>query len=186
MHPDFKLPAKMTISGRSSSITAAFFTAITPVIEPTDAEVEEALRILGMSRGNCVCAYCGGTKSEWDHFRPIVENKLPTGFITEIANLIPSCGKCNQSKGNKHWKMWMETGKGSLRTRAIPGVDKRVERLHAYESRWQPVRLDYAAIVGEELWAKHLANWNTLRTVMTEAQSHAEKLRAAIYAHLGK
>lgn len=77
-------------------------------------------------------------------------------------------------------------GKGSLRTRAIPGVDKRVERLHAYESRWQPVRLDYAAIVGEELWAKHLANWNTLRTVMTEAQSHAEKLRAAIYAHLGK
>ena len=187
MHPDFQLPSKGTINGRSSSITAAFFTAITPAIEPTETEVEEVLSILGMSRGNCVCAYCGGVKSEWDHFRPIVEGRLPTGFITEIANLVPSCSKCNQSKGNRHWKQWMMgTAKGSPKSRNVREIDKRIAALDAYEKRWQPVKLDYPSIVGEQLWAKHLQNWKSLLASMVEAQLHANDLRTAIHAHLKK
>ena len=42
-----------------------------------------------------------------DHLRPLVKDKEPTGYISEIHNLVPSCGKCNQSKGNKEWKAWM-------------------------------------------------------------------------------
>ena len=185
MHPDFKLPSKGTIKGRSSTITAAFFTAITPVVEPTDAEVDDALMILGMSRGRCVCVYCGGLKSEWDHFRPIVENQQPTGFITEIANLVPSCGKCNQSKGKQHWKAWLlGSAPGSPKSRGIHDLDTKVERLDAYEKWRQPIQLNYPAIVGEELWTKHLQNRKSLLTAMTEAQTHAEKLRTAISSQL--
>jgi hypothetical protein len=158
MHPDFQLPSKMTIHGRSSSITASFFTALTPVIEPSEADVEEALEVLGMSRSHCVCAYCGAAKSEWDHFRPIVEKQLPTGFITEIANLVLSCGKCNQSKGNKHWKQWiLGPAKGSPKSRGVPDLADRVSRLEAYENWRKPVQFNYASIVGEELWAKSLS-----------------------------
>jgi endonuclease I len=36
-----------------------------------------------------------------------VLKKKPTGYISEIHNLVPACGKCNQSKGNKEWRQWM-------------------------------------------------------------------------------
>jgi hypothetical protein len=77
MHPDFDLPSKGRVDGRASSITAAFFQAITPVIPPSDVEVEEALVVLGMAPGNCRCAYCGDPRTEWDHFRAIVKGRQP-------------------------------------------------------------------------------------------------------------
>ena len=50
-----------------------------------------------------------------------------TGFITEIANLVPACGKCNQSKGNKPWRDWMLSGaKLSPTGRAVANVADRV------------------------------------------------------------
>src|SRR4030042_5456673 len=105
----FQMPTPMTISGRSSSITAAFVSAIIPQIEPTDEEVKTALDILQMSPDNVSCAYCGAQATEWDHLRPLVANQKPTGFISEIRNLVPSCGKWNQSKGNKYWMDWSES-----------------------------------------------------------------------------
>src|SRR5260370_35377054 len=92
MHPDFDLPSKGRVDGRTSSITAAFFQSITPVIPPSDVEVEEALGVLEMASGNCLCAYCGDPRTEWDHFRAIVKGRKPTGCITEIANLGPGWG----------------------------------------------------------------------------------------------
>src|SRR5687768_4986894 len=103
----FQMPTSMTITGRSSSITNAFVSAIIPVVFPTEAEVIEALAVLGMLPTDVRCAYCGDASSEWDHLRPLVVNQKPTGFISEIANLVPSCGKCNQSKGKKPWREWM-------------------------------------------------------------------------------
>lgn len=60
------------------------------------------------------CAYCGDTPSEWDHFFSVVSGKQPTGFITEVYNLVPSCGKCNQSKGSKNWKEWIRGNTAAL------------------------------------------------------------------------
>src|SRR5580692_1306156 len=102
-----QLPSRGSISGRSSSITNAFFNAVIPVIEPTNEETLEVLEILGMGPSDIRCAYCGDKYTEWDHFRPIITDQKPTGYITEIANLVPSCGKCNQSKGKLNWKEWM-------------------------------------------------------------------------------
>jgi len=48
--------------------------------------------------------------TDWDHLRPLVRNRRPTGFISEIKNLVPSCGPCNQSKGAADWKAWMTEG----------------------------------------------------------------------------
>src|SRR5688572_33120377 len=129
MHPDFDLPSPGSIKGRSSSITAAFIQAIVPVIEPTDAEVVEALSVLGMKPGTCVCAYCGDPRTEWDHFRPLVSGQRPTGFITEIANMVPACGKCNQSKGGKPWRQWMTSkAKRSPTSREVNDLDGKIAR----------------------------------------------------------
>jgi hypothetical protein len=187
MHPDFDLPSKGRVDGRTSSITAAFFQAITPVLPPSDVEVEEALGVLGMASGNCLCAYCGDPRTEWDHFRAIVKGRKPTGYITEIANLVPACGKCNQSKGNKNWKEWMLSAAArSPKQRGISGLDQRVARLEAYERWRQPVCIDYAAIVGPERWSQYQVLLDTAVAHLSEAQKVALELQAIINAGLVK
>ena len=103
----FKMPTPVKIMGRTSSITNAFVNGIIPVIEPTEQEIENALRTLGMDTDHIVCAYCGNPYIEWDHFHPLIKDKMQTGYISEIHNLVPACDKCNQRKGNKDRKKWM-------------------------------------------------------------------------------
>jgi 5-methylcytosine-specific restriction endonuclease McrA len=120
MPTTFQMPTPVSIMGRSSSITNSFINAIIPVVLPTEDELREALSILQMSADDLRCAYCGDRSTEWDHLRPLVVNQRPTGYISEIGNLVPACGKCNQSKGNKPWRSWMEgTAPQSPKTRGV-------------------------------------------------------------------
>jgi 5-methylcytosine-specific restriction endonuclease McrA len=176
-----KLPSPMNVTGRSSSITNAFINAIVPVIEPTEKEELEALRILHMEPEDIRCAYCGDKATEWDHFRPIVSRQQPTGYITEIANLVPSCGKCNQSKGKAHWKTWMEGGaKLSPKSRKIHDLAKRVERLEAYSEWREPRMIDFAALAGPEMWHRHRKNWEDVLNLLKSSQKLASEIRALV------
>ncbi len=176
-----QLPKPMSVTGRSSSITNAFISAIIPVIEPTREEELEALRILQIDRDDIRCAYCGDKATEWDHLRPIIRGQEPTGYITEIANLVPSCGKCNQSKGKSHWRAWMEGGaRLSPKTRGIPDLVQRVERLQNYENWRQPHQMDFARIVGPEIWKRHRENWRSVLDLLKKSQELAGEIRAIV------
>lgn len=100
----FKMPNPVKITGRTSSITNSFVNGIIPVVMPTEHEVEEALETLGMTEETICCSYCGDTCTEWDHFHPLIRDKQPTGYISEIHNLVPACSKCNESKGCRDWR----------------------------------------------------------------------------------
>jgi hypothetical protein len=177
------LPTAKTVTGRSSSITNAFIVAVVPVIEPTEAEELEALGILGMTPTSIRCAYCGDAHTEWDHLRPVVRGKEPTGYITEIANLVPACGKCNQSKGASYWKDWIQgPAKLSPKTRAVAGLEERIERLVAYEAWKVPKCIDFAAEVGDELWQRHRKNWNAVLDLLRESQDLAKEIRQIVTA----
>jgi hypothetical protein len=177
MHPDFDLPTRGRIDGRTSTITAAFFQAITPVRIPSDAEVDDALAVLGMTTGDCRCAYCGDPRTEWDHFRPVVKDRQPTGYITEIANLVPSCGKCNQSKGNKDWREWMlSDARLSPQRRQISDLAARVARLEAFAKWRRPIQIDYAETVGAERWGKYQELLSTAVSHLVTAQGLALEL----------
>ena len=179
-HPDFNPPGKPPkLTGRRSTLTGLFFTTLTPYIEPTEADVEDALGVLGMKRGACVCAYCGDKKSEWDHFRAVVKNRKPTGYITEIANLVPACGKCNQSRGNKDWKEWMRgPAAQSPARRGVPDIEERIRRLEAFAIWRKPVRIDYSKLIAEEHWARHTGNLERVLSFLEEAEAHAANLRS--------
>ncbi len=125
----FQMPKAVKIMARTSSVTNSFVNGIIPVVHPTDAEIEKALEILGMTPKDVRCSYCDDPYTEWDHLRPLVKNRRPTGYITEIRNLVPACGKCNQSKGNTDWRDWI-TGPAKLSplTRAVPGLEDRIAR----------------------------------------------------------
>ena len=176
----FAMPKAVRISGRSSSITNAFVNGIIPVVPPTVEQVDEALRILRME-DKVVCAYCGDTASEWDHLRPLVIGKQPTGYISEIHNLVPACGKCNQSKGNKPWRTWMfSSARLSPQTRAVTGLEERVNRLAAYEEWETPTLIDFALVVGHELWDEHWQNHAAILQAMKDAEITVELIRSKI------
>ena len=181
----FAMPKPVRVSGRSSSITNSFVNGIIPVIKPSESQITEALEILGMP-DEVVCAYCGDTATEWDHLRPLVTGKQPTGFISEIHNLVPACGKCNQSKGNKAWREWMfGPARLSPATRGVFDNDERAQRLAAYEQWELPTVVDFAEVVGAELWERHWANHAAIIALMREAEVTVEEIRTRIAASAG-
>lgn len=176
-----QLPAPMSVTGRSSSITNAFINAIIPVVDPTKEEELEVLSILQIDPDDICCAYCGDKATEWDHFRPIVKNQEPTGYITEIANLVPSCGKCNQSKGASDWREWMEgAAKLSPKTRGVRDLEGRVERLGKFEAWRQPRKIDFPAVVGSVMWERHRENWRSVLDLLKKSQELATEIRAIV------
>lgn len=176
----FMMPRTTSVTAKTSTITNAFVNAIIPQIAPTTSEIEIVLTLLEMKSAP-ECAYCGDPPSEWDHFRPVVRDKRPTGFITEIRNLVPSCGKCNQSKGSSDWERWMKgRAKLSPASRGISDLEDRIVRLRRFEE-WGAV----SAISLEDLVPEAELNlhWDYLRKTiasMCEAQVHARKLQVAV------
>jgi len=174
----FKMPNPVKITGRSSSITNSFVNGIVPVIEPSEEEIKEALSILGMDETTICCAYCGGTYTEWDHLRPLVVNKTATGYVSEIHNLVPACGKCNQSKGNQPWREWMYSdAKLSPATKKVPDIDERYERLARYEKWGVPLRVDIESIVGTYKWQQHWENCEKIKKLMQESQVLSDEIK---------
>lgn len=183
----FAMPKPVRITGRSSSITNSFVNGIIPVVVPTEAEVRAALEILGML-DRVTCSYCGDTSTEWDHLRPLVSNQRPTGYISEIHNLVPACGKCNQSKGNKDWLTWMRSSAPlSPKSRGVADIEDRIARLQEYERQASPTRVDFEAAVGPDLWQRHWAHHKHLLELMRLADQDAQEIRTRVWeAHEAK
>lgn len=181
----FKAPTPMKITGRISTVTNSFVNSIIPSIEPTEQEIEECLEILELDPNNLCCAYCGDKATEWDHLRPLVKDKEPTGYISELRNLAPTCGKCNQSKGNKYWKNWIKSeAKLSPKTRQAKHLDKKIERLERYKE-WGGVQpIDFKEMISEELWNQHWHNCRNLHKEMRSCQILADKIKAQIQKKL--
>lgn len=176
----FAMPKPVRITGRSSSITSSFVNSVIPVVMPTEPQVREALEILGML-DHVSCIYCGDTSTEWDHLRPLVDKQRPTGYISEIHNLVPACGKCNQSKGNKNWLTWMRsTARLSPSARGVVDIEERIARLQEYENRGVPTRIDFEAAVGAELWERHWVHHNRLLELMRVADQDAQEIRMRV------
>jgi len=134
-----------------------------------------------MTPDTVVCAYCGDPSIEWDHLRPIVRQKKPTGHVSEIGNLVPACGKCNQSKGNKNWRDWMlSEARLSPKSKGVADLNERIARLEAYE-KWKPRDpIDFESIVGAEMWRRHWQNHDNVVRLMRQSQDHANRIKAAI------
>lgn len=181
----YRLPVPMSVTGRSSSLTNAFINAIIPIIPPTEEEELEALAVLRIKPDNIRCVYCGDKATEFDHLNPIIRNQEPTGYITEIANLVPSCGKCNQSKGASPWRKWI-IGSASLspKTREIPDIEERILRLDDYEKWRQPRKMDFPSIVGPELWKRHRQNWTDVLALLKSSQILADEIRVLVKNHV--
>lgn len=183
----FRMPLLQTMVSRKSSITNAFVCAIIPVVSPTTDDITAALGILQIDAEDVRCVYCGDKATEWDHLRPLVWKRRPTGFISEIANLVPACGKCNQSKGNKPWRDWMVSkAKLSPTGRGLVGVAERIARLDAYE-RWRPpTTVNFSEIFGPEEWERYWQLCDKVILELESCQQVADSIRARTAASIAR
>ena len=177
----FMMPNPVTITGRISSVTNAFVNGVSPCIFPTHDEVERVLALLEMDADDVRCAYCGGEYTEWDHFRPLVVAKKPTGYISEINNLVPACGKCNQSKGNRYWRDWIVSdAKKSPKTRGVANLADLIARLENFEKQSKPIKMDFESVVGKSKWEEHWNNCNKLHAMMKESQVLSDEIKRVL------
>lgn len=170
----FKMPGGFTITGRTTSIRNVFVAAIIPVIRPTADEIREVLQLLELDPRDLRCSYCGDIATEWDHLRPLVKDGKPTGYPSSIRNLVPSCGKCNQSKGKSDWKKWMlGAAPRSPSARGRTDLKERIARLEGYEAWSNCVALNVEGLVPPQLWEQYYRIQEEILTRMREAQKLA-------------
>ncbi|NQX82844.1 MAG: HNH endonuclease [Flavobacteriaceae bacterium] len=177
----FKMPNAVTIMGRSSSITNSFINGIIPLIDPSEEDIEKVFEIFKMSSEDIRCVYCGDKSSEWDHLLPIIKDKKPTGFISEIQNLVPACGKCNQSKGNQNWNDWIKgDAKQSPFTREVEGLDQKISYLLEFEKWKTTTNIDFREIIGIEKWDEYENSYNKIILAMKEAQIISSEIKEIV------
>lgn len=97
------------IIGRKSTFSNAFASALAPHDEYSSEEVAAAITDLGQDpHSDLECVYCGAEAATWDHVFNRVFNGEFSGHGHRIRNLVPCCRTCNERKGKKHWRDFLE------------------------------------------------------------------------------
>ena len=173
----YKMPTKSDLKGRSSTISNAFAISITPYVRPTEKELADYYSLLRIEEGQC--AYCLGVGNGRDHLKPLVSNGMPTGYVTDIHNLVPCCQRCNSSKGSKSFKEWYKSKDNVTRLKKMGLTDETINNRFAvicsFEERI-PEPIDYESIVGEDLWEEYKSRRLNLLQELNENQKFCDNL----------
>ena len=74
----------------------------------------------------------------------------------------------------------LSSAKLSPTARGIKDISERLKRLEAYESSKAPTKMDFAAIVGEDVWEQHQKNMERVHSLMRESQELSAKINAQV------
>lgn len=183
----FKMPTKSDLKGRTSTISNAFAISVTPYIVPSEEEVKKLYQELDIKEGQC--AYCLGNGNCRDHLKPLVKDGMPTGYITDITNIIPCCQACNSSKGSKDFESWYKSNENLMRLKKLgltdEQIDHRFEVVCAYEENVSKP-LDYESLVGQELWNEYKERKNAMIQQLKESQKFCDDLNKIILSKIKK
>ncbi len=183
----YKMPSKADLKGRSSTISNAFAISITPYITPNAIEIKASYEFLKIGEGQC--AYCLGEGNSKDHLKPLVRKGMPTGYITNIASLVPCCSSCNSSKGAKEFKKWYKSSDNVLRLKNKGLDDQTIEERYKIISDYEDkieAPVDYEQIVGKKLWQEYKTRKKILFEKLNEDQDFCDKLNKIIIANIKK
>lgn len=193
-----KPPATKGTKQLDTTVARIFAASAMPYIKFTDDDVLEMIMELGIPTEKPFCFYCGDPAVQWDHLGALVKNSKPTGFITCIANLIPSCNTCNTSRGNTNYEMWMrhlnDNGEPirkrnkcpKCRGRSEEQIQNNIELIQRFE-KWADKKmtrkLNLENIDDEEL-KKKLIRMEELQSIIAKATVEAQELSIVIRSEL--
>lgn len=170
----------LKITSRSSTITNAFVQAILPTVAPDTAGRAAVLKHFGQSEANLRCVCCGDPASDWDHLVPLVAGKRPSGHTSGRGNMVPACGRCNQSKSGHSWRKWITgSAANSPATRGVADVAQRIAALESFERAFAHTSFDFRKAVAPELWDEYWRRHDEIQTLLKEAQRLAGRIKAS-------
>ncbi|WP_143271199.1 MULTISPECIES: HNH endonuclease [unclassified Azospirillum] len=161
-----------TIMGRKSTFANAFASALAPHDIYIPAAVAEAMRDLEQDPGSELqCVYCGAEAATWDHvFNRVVKGDF-SGHGHRIRNLVPCCRTCNESKGQKPWREFLEI-------RNPPDKDVRIRRMERFlnNADAQPIGTEAMRHKADE----ELKRFLEIRSQVFDLMAEADRLAAII------
>ena len=161
-----------TIRGRKSTFSNAFASALAPYDKYSETAVANALNDLDQdATEDLFCVYCGKDAATWDHvFNRVVEGEF-SGHGHRIRNLVPCCRTCNERKGKKHWKTFLET-------LDLPDKDQRIARMKRFlQSHAVPDDYEVIKSKAPEELRQFLQIRDQIFLLMVEADQLAESIR---------
>lgn len=183
----YKMPTKSDLKSRTSTISNAFAISITPYIRPSEEDLKDYYKSLGIKEGQC--AYClgDGNGNGRDHLKPLVSDGMPTGYITDIHNLVPCCQRCNSSKGSKSFQEWYKSQHNIERLKqsglSDELIDERYNIITEFENKI-PSPIDYESIVGKKLWNEYKERREKLLDALIENQKFCDELSEIITEYI--
>ena len=80
------------------------------------------------------CVYCGSPEiKRWDHLVAV-----KNGGETIIGNMVPACSKCDDSKRDIAFDVWMQSDyPNSPKSRGVENIQERIENIHAYMQHFE-------------------------------------------------
>lgn len=135
-------------------------------------EVRQAVEFFGEP---LACVFCGGSNvTRWDHLVPVI-----SGGETVLGNMVPACGKCDDSKHSRPFDEWLRVRLTSAEPAvASPDVETRIERLREYVRRFGYT----ATTLDSRLTPDALARVNDLRRRADELRRDVEAALASAEA----
>lgn len=181
MNNKYKMPTRSTLKQRSSTINNAFAMSITPYIKPSDSDLIDYYERLRINNGQC--AYCLREGNGRDHLKPLVCDGMPTGYITDIHNLVPCCPACNSAKGSKTFEDWYKSEKNIERLKKLGLTDEEIDERYNTIIKFSesiPSPIDYEKIVGKESWEEYNKRREKLIKQLDEDQNFCNELYSII------
>ena len=184
----FLMPTKSSLKSRSSTINNAFVISITPFIVPDNSVLKDYYEELQIEPQQCGYCMRMGEGKTVDHINPLVIDSMPSGFITDINNLIPCCKDCNSKKGGKLFKKWYLEKENVIRLKGLGMTDEdinsRYEIISNYIDKHCSTPYSYQDIVGDKLWDEYCKRRKKLVETLEEDQKFCDMLNDIISEHV--
>ena len=161
-----------TIMERKSTIANAFASALAPYdIYTPDAVTQALLDLEQYPNGELQCVYCGAEAATWDHvFNRVVKGDF-SGHGHRIRNLVPCCRTCNESKGQKPWREFLET-------RNPLDKDLRIRRMERFLGRGAPQSTSIEVM--RQIADGEFKRFDEIRSQVFDLIAEADRLAAII------
>lgn len=172
----FKYPAADQISGRTSTICRSMACTLLCREACSPDQEKEWMKFFPEK----TCAYCGKKATHLDHLYAFIVDRMPTGYGTEPANLVPCCTECNQPKGNMHWEDFMRSNNcnhiGDDDTTSKDAMENRIEIIKRFQKSMPAKKVD--------IDSETLKKWNSLLNEFDDMLKKAQGLLLEIKEEL--
>lgn len=177
---EFPMPSNSNLQNRISTINNSFVQSIIPRISEKDqVKLKKYYEELGIEQNQCVYCLKKG-KVTGDHLHPLIKDKMPTGYITDINNIVPCCPDCNSSKGGKEFIDWYKSDCNVKRLNNFGISDEQINQRYKiivnYINNHHQEPLNLKDVFGEDDWNEFNKIKNQLEEKLKECKEFCDKL----------